>query len=455
MKDLAVIEQINRLIVEETDPAVLREKLREFHPYDLASAFLELDEGTRQKVYRVLDDQTIADIFEYLQEDETADFIEELNPKQGASVLQEMDSDDAIDVIQEIESDKLKSVLDNIEPEAKENLKYLSTHPENSAGSIMTTNFMALESHLDVKQAMKILIKEADESEVIDPLFVVENEKLVGVLDLKDLIIARSPLSINAIMKPNPVFVLVTDEAIDAVHKINDYGIGALPVLDQSKLVGIITIDDAMDVVHADATENFGMLAGYVTKPAEESSLKKSLLKRLPWLTILLLLSLLVSNVTKIFEGVIQQVTVLIFFQSLILDMAGNAGTQTLAVAIRSLEKNELDTSKNIRKFFFKEFRISLLDSFALAVFSFFICYFFIWSRGMAGVNIGIVSMIVSVSLFLSLLLSGLMASFLPVFFHRIGIDPSVASGPFITTMNDVFSTIIYFGLAFLSLSLI
>ncbi|HBP26018.1 MAG TPA: magnesium transporter, partial [Acholeplasmatales bacterium] len=264
-----------------------------------------------------------------------------------------------------------------------------------------------------------------------------------------------SPLSISAIMKPNPVFALVTDEAIDAVHKINDYGIGALPVLDQGKMVGIITIDDAMDVVHDDATENFGMLASYVTKPAEESSLKKSLLKRLPWLTVLLLLSLLVSNVTKIFEGIIQQVTVLIFFQSMILDMAGNAGTQTLAVAIRSLERNELNTRKNIRKHFFKEFRISLLDSFALALFSFFICTFFLWSRESIGINIGIVSMIIAVSLFLSLLLSGLMASSLPIFFHRVGIDPSVASGPFITTLNDIFSTVIYFGLAFLFFSFI
>lgn len=449
----ALFNQIKTIIETSTDAMNLREQLSSFHPYDLAETFNQLDEEQRQKIYAALPPEQLADLFSYVESDDTADFLSEIGPKQGASILEEMDIDDATDVLLEVESEQKQALLDEIEPEVKEDLTYLTTHPEDTAGSKMTTNFIALDSNLDVKQAMRRLVKEANESEIIDPLFVIEQEILVGIVSLKELIIARSPKQLMEIMSTNLITANVSDQAKDAVNKINDYGLDALPILDQGKMVGIITADDALDVIEEGASEDYNLFAGVGLD--DKDTIWSNLLKRLPWLVVLLILSMIVANAIKLFETIINQVTVLIFFQTMILDMAGNAGTQSLAVSLQSIDRNELLNRHHQVRHLLKEIRISFVNAIILGIFAFGICYIFLTLNHTQNINIVTIATIIGFASTLTIILSGMFGALFPILLKKVGVDPAVASGPFITTLNDIFSTLIYFGFAYLLLSYI
>ncbi|MDD3106438.1 MAG: magnesium transporter [Bacilli bacterium] len=448
-----LLNQLKVIVQETSDATSLQNKLMAFHPYDLAQAFLEFDSQMRQKLYSLLTSEQLADIFAYTESEDTAEFLQEFDFKKGASVLSEMESDDASDVLKEVEQEQAQKYLQQIESEAKEDLTYLATHLEDTAGSIMTTNYIALNGDIDVKQAMKSLIKEANESEIIDPIYVLAEEKLVGIVSLKNLIIASSPKMLKDIKDSNLIFAQTSDKAIEAVNKINDYGLDSLPVLEDGKMVGIITIDDAIDVMDEESNEDYSLFAGMGSSIKE--TLLSNLSKRLPWLLALLVLSMLVANAIQIFEDVIKQVTILIFFQSMILDMAGNAGTQSLAVSIRSIDKKELENAKNRRSHFLKELRINFFNGLILSAFAFVVCSSFLTIKNTPNINIPIVAMIIAFALAISIMISGVFGSLLPMTLNRLGIDPSVASGPFITTLNDIVSTLVYFGLAYLLLAYI
>ncbi|MDD3171293.1 MAG: magnesium transporter [Bacilli bacterium] len=454
MQEINNYEQIYNLIRNEKDVLKLSESLKLYHPYDIARVFLDLDIDDRKTLYKALSSEELADIFEYLDEADAAAFLKEMDIDSSSSILGEMETDDAADVINEM-SDDASLYLNKLDVEDKKNLSYLTTHKDDTAGSIMTTNFLQIESDWDVKEAMKFLVTEANEAEIIDPLFVSKENKLVGIIELKDLIIARSPKKISEIMHENYVFINTTDSIIDASTKINNYDIYALPVLDGQKLVGIITMDDALDVIEDEATDDYEKMAILGEEVTGKHVIIKSLISRLPWLILLLILSLLISNVIGIYEDVIKQVTVLIFFQTLILDMAGNIGTQALAVTIRSLGRHELDTNKRIRKHFLKEFKISLFNSFLLGVLAFLVCFIFLKLRNTPDVDIMAVSFVVSLAMMIALILSGLLGTLMPTLFYKLKIDPAVASGPFITTLNDLISVVVYFNLAMIFLNII
>ncbi|HKM29968.1 MAG TPA: magnesium transporter [Bacilli bacterium] len=453
MQELKKQEQILDLIKHESNIFKLANSLKQFHPYDIAEAFLDLTPEERQKVYRALSHEDLADIFEYLDEVDGAIFLKEMDISRGTSVLSEMETDDATDIINELEEDA-SSYLEKLELEDKKTLDYLRTYEEETAGSIMTTNFLEVDANWDVKEAMKFLIAEADEAETVDPLFVSTDNKLVGLLDLKKLIIARSPKKISEIMNEDFSFVNATDSIGEASNKIRNYDIYALPVLEGQRLVGIITMDDALDVIQDQVNVDLEKLASIGEAKDGKATLYKTLATRIPWLILLLVLSSLIINVLGTFEDVIKQVTVLIFFQTLILDMAGNVGTQSLAVTIRSLSRRELDTKKKIRSYFLKEFKVSIINSFLLGIMAFIVSFIFLKLSNNPGVNVPIISLIVSLSIVVSLSLSGMFGIGVPIIFSKMKIDPAAASGPFITTLNDLISVVIYFNLAILFLGL-
>ena len=224
----------------------------------------------------------------------------------------------------------------------------------------MTTNYLEVDADWDVKEAMKYLIAEANEAEIVDPLFVSRNNQMVGVLDLKKLIIARTPKKISEIMEENFSFVNTNDSIIDASMKISNYDIYALPVLENQKLVGIITMDDALDVIKDEVDDDLEKMASIGEVKEGRTTLFKTLAARIPWLILLLILGLLTANVIGAYEDVIKQVTTLALFQTLILDMAGNVGTQSLAVTIRGLSRKNLDSKSKTRKHLLKELKYRL-----------------------------------------------------------------------------------------------
>lgn len=453
MQELKNYEQILDLVRHESNVFKLSQSLKQYHPYDIAKAFLDFSIAERNKIYKALSHEDLADIFEYLDEIDAAIFLKELDIDHGTSVLSEMETDDAVDIINELEEDA-SSYLENLELEDKKALNYLRTYEEDTAGSIMTANYLEVNADWDVKEAMKYLIAEADEAEIVDPLFVSKDNKLVGILDLKKLIIARSPKKISEIMKEDFSFVNTNDSIVDASTKISNYDTYALPVLENQKLVGIITMDDALDVIQDEADEDLEKMASIGEAKEGKATLLKTLATRIPWLIILLLLSSLVSNIIGIYENVIKQVTILVLFQTLILDMAGNLGTQSLAVAIRSLGRNELDSKTKIKQYFFKEFKISIINSLLLGILAFIVSYIFLFINNNESIDNGLISSIVSLSIFISLFFSGLFGTTIPLIFSKLKIDPAVASGPFITTLSDLVSITIYFNLAIILLGL-
>ena len=441
-----IIQKINDIIDEKE----LKDYLQTLHPYDIASVFDELSDEKQDLLYRLLSNDQLADIFSYLDKEDAADYLEEMDTEKSSKIINEMEVDDAVDVINEL--DEPDKIVEKLEDDFKEDINELSFYEEDSAGSIMNTNFIELAPTMDVKDAMKELNKQASESEVIDPLFVCQDGVLIGVLSLKDLIVARSPKQIGELMETNFVSCETSDDIELVNDLINDYDVFALPVLEKNILRGVITIDDVFDTIKENIDEDYTHMAATGSIDTGDS-IFKMLLKRLPWLIVLLALSLIISNVLNIFDEVIAQCLVLAYFQTMLLDMAGNVGTQSLAVTIQKMANDELDTKKDEFKHFGREIIINSIDSLILSVMSFgvSILYLLIMKEDLASQK----AFVISLSMLITLLLSGLFATILPLILRKLKIDPAVASGPFITTLNDIITIVIYFNIAILILGLV
>lgn len=438
-----ILKIVLDLIENEKDYQKLHDSLIEIHPYDIASIFDKLSIQERHEIYEALDSKEIADIFEYIEDEALVLlFLDEMSKRDGAEILNEMEPDDAADILKNEEASKYLEFLDT---ESKDEITYLIEQSEDTAGSIMTTSFITLNDNMLVKDAMKVLFNEANDAEIIDYLYVVSDEKLIGVLDLKALIIARANENIKDIMDSNFVFGNVSDDIYDVSYKIHNYGLYALPILDRGNLVGVITMDDAIDTIDSEIQDDYEKLAG-VSDIDMNRGFMSNTMKRLPWLIILLTLSFLVSMVMSIFDEVINSVTVLVFFQTLILGMAGNSGTQSLAVTVRGISNDEYNTKKETFKNILKEFKIGMLNGLIMSLLAFVSSFIFLTVKGYD--NKIIICSIISLSMGLSLLTSGFIGSAIPLLLNKLKIDPAVASGPFITTLVDIISIIIYFSLA-------
>lgn len=447
-----LLEKIKEIITHEDYKKDLQELFEQYHPYDFANIFKELNDQERQAIYESLSEEQLADLFEYLDEEAAAEYIKEMSYAQGANILNEMEVDDAADVLNELEeNDEADAYLQHMDADDAATLNYLKERKEDTAGSIMTTNFIKVDLGSDVKSAMKKLGYEASDAEVIDPLFVCEDDKLVGVLSLKDLIIARTPCLVDDIMDSNFIYADVDEDTISVSNKISNYDIYALPILDEGKLVGIVTMDDALDVASDALTEDLSMMATADVESEKEEPIWRNILNRLPWLIVLLIFSLLISNLTEKFEGIIKNITVLWFFNTMILDMAGNAGTQSLAVSVRHLGRNDLDSGKKVIKYIFREFLVVFLMALILGAISFGISLLFIIIlKYNQSVNVYVTAGIIAGSLSITLMFTGILGSIVPLLINKMHIDPAVASGPLITTINDVLAMLIYFGLAYI-----
>lgn len=435
--------EVKKIIEEEKNLEVLHEKLMDVHPYDFAQIFGELTTQERQEIYDVLHPDEIADIIEYIEDNDLVlSILSEMPKREGAEIIDEMERDDAADILKEEGASKYLELLDN---ESKEELEYLIKHDDGTAASIMTTDYVELALNDDVKDAMRKLFENASEKETIDPLFVTDNGILVGILPLKELIMARSPKAVSEIMDKDFIYSNVDDDIMEASKKIHNYGLYALPILEDGLMKGIITMDDAIDTIDEEVTEDYEKLAG-VSDIDESLGFIKNIKSRLPWLLVLLVLSFLVSFVMSGFDEVISQVTVLVFFQTLILDMSGNSGTQSLAVTVRGISNYEYEEKKSIFKKIFKEFRIGLCNGIIMSILAFVSAFIFLSMRNTTN-NLQI-AFVIAMSMGFALLASGIIGSAIPIILYKLHIDPAVASGPFITTISDIISILIYFSIA-------
>lgn len=446
------IDEIVSTIRSNLKKDELIEKLNDYHENDIAQSLEYLTKSERLALYDVLGDEWVSEILAYVEEPQQ--FINELDAKKLADIINEMDSDDAADLLEKVDESVKEKIRPNLDEDVKADIRLINSYDEDEIGSLITTNYICISKTLDIRSAMHELIKQAGDNDNISTIYVVdENEKFSGAIDLKDLIIARQNDELDSIIIYSYPYLLANEKISDSIEKIKDYAEDSLPVLNDNKeIIGIITAQDVVEAVDDEMGEDYAKLAGLTAEEDLNETLRQSIKKRLPWLIVLLILGMLVSSVVGAFEGVVAILPIVICFQSLILDMAGNVGTQSLAVTIRVLMDEELK-AKDKAKLVFKEAKVGFTNGIFLGVLAFVFLGLYIYLfKGYDVIHAFLISFCVGISLLLAMIVSSLVGTLVPILFNKIKVDPAVASGPLITTVNDLVAVVIYYGLAWLLL---
>lgn len=446
------VKELVEIINQEERDDQLAEKLSAYHENDIAEAFELLDEKGRRKLYRVLDTEWMSEVFAYL--DDVGTYLEELEADDAADIIENMDADDAVDVLQEVDDNVREKLVSLMNEEATEDIELICSYQEDQIGSMMTTNFIEISRTLTIKQAMRQLIAQADDNDNISILYVTDEDGMFyGAIDLKDLIIARAGESLESLISTSYPYVLASDSITDNLERLKDYAEDSIPVLDQEhNIIGVITAQDLVEAVDDEMGEDYAQLAGLTTEEDLDESVGQSMKKRLPWLLVLLCLGLGVSTVAGMFEKVMKQLTLIVFFQSVVLGMSGNSGTQSLAVTIRVLMDEEL-TGKERLKMVWKEARVGFCDGLLLGLVS-FVCIgiYIMLAKAKPALYAFSVSGCVGTALMVAMTISSLVGTVVPIVLHKIHIDPAVASGPLISTVSDLVAVVTYYGLSWLLL---
>ena len=381
-----------------------------------------------------------------------AEYLQEINLENAARVISEMDSDDAVDVLENLDADTKTRIVDLLDDDAEKDVKLILSYEDDEIGSKMTTNFIVIGKNLNIRQATHELIRQAGENDNISTIYVVdENEQYYGAIDLKDLIVARDYQNLDNLISTSYPYVGAHEKISECIERLKDYAEDSIPVLsEEGKILGVITAYDIVEAVDEEMGEDYAKLAGLTAEEDLEETTFQSMKKRLPWLIILLFLGMVVSSVVGIFETVVAVIPIVMCFQSLILDMAGNVGTQSLAVTIRVLMDENLNR-KDKFGLILKEMRIGFANGLFLGIMAFvFIGLYVCFIKGNALSYSFLISGCVGVSLMLAMVISSLVGTTIPLLFHKIKVDPAVASGPLITTVNDLVAVVTYYGLVWL-----
>jgi len=446
--------EILGIVRSNASPGIMRNKLEDYHENDLADVFPDLSVAERRKLCRILNLDMLADIFEYIDEKQAAEYLDEMDVRKAAAILSRMETDAVVDVLRMIPKEKRALLLELMDDEARKDMAVIAAFDDEEIGSRMTTNYIEIRENLTVKQAMTELVGQAAKNDNISTIFMVTaDHTFYGAMDLKDLITARQDTRLEDLIVTSYPYVYGHELIDDCIEKLKDYSENSIPILDNdNKLLGVITSQSIVDLVDDEMGEDYAMFAGLTAEEDLKEPLKESMKKRLPWLLVLLALGTVVSSVVGVFEQVVSQLTIIMCFQSLILDMAGNVGTQSLAVTIRVLMDESL-TAKQKFELVFKEMKIAFSNGSILGILSFALIGLYIaLFKGKTFVFAYAVSGCIGVSLLLAMVISGAVGTLIPLFFKKIHVDPAVASGPLITTVNDLVAVVSYYGLSWIFL---
>lgn len=441
--------EILGIVRSNASPGIMRNKLEDYHENDLADVFPDLSVAERRKLCRILNLDMLADIFEYIDEKQAAEYLDEMDVRKAAAILSRMETDAVVDVLRMIPKEKRTLLLELMDDEARKDMAVIAAFDDEEIGSRMTTNYIEIRENLTVKQAMTELVGQAAKNDNISTIFMVTaDHTFYGAMDLKDLITARQDTRLEDLIVTSYPYVYGHELIDDCIEKLKDYSENSIPILDNdNKLLGVITSQSIVDLVDDEMGEDYAMFAGLTAEEDLKEPLKESMKKRLPWLLVLLALGTVVSSVVGVFEQVVSQLTIIMCFQSLILDMAGNVGTQSLAVTIRVLMDESL-TGKQKVELVFKEMRIAFSNGAILGILSFLVLGLYIaLFKGKTWTFAYAVSGCIGLSLMVAMVISGAVGTLIPLFFKKINIDPAVASGPLITTINDLVAVVAYYGL--------
>ena len=448
-----ILQEIIKIIKETQDVAVLHDLLFSYHSNDIARCFEYLDDEDLEKLYQTFDEQELAEIFTYL--DDVKEYIEDLEKEEVADLIELMDSDDAVEILEELDEEDRNEILELMDEEVVDDIELLTSYDEDVIASYMTNNYIVVKKNFTIKQAMKTVVEEASTNDNFTIIYVVnDDETLYGTIELKDLIKARAQDSLEDIIKKSYPSILDLTNVQEALILVKDYEIDSIPIVNEKNvLLGVVTTNDLLEVIDDELSDDYAKLAGLTSEEELEESTFKSVIKRIPWLCALLVLGLIISLVMRVFESAIVAVPAIVFFQSMILGMGGNVGTQSLAVTIRNINDDSTKPSKTI----FKEMRIGFCNGLVLGVLSFVFVFVFLLIRqqeivqglGFHMNDAVFASLIVGVSLLTAMTFASLVGSAVPIILNKLKVDPAVASGPFITTINDILAIVIYYGIAF------
>ena len=420
---------------EKTDEEIL-DFLLNYHKNDIADMMAGMTEEERKRLYHLLGAQKVAEIFKYIEEPRK--YIRELSVESAARVISEMDSDDAVDLLEDLDPEEKEQIVRMLDEDAKKDVKMLLSYDEEEIGSCMTTNYICIPEDLTIKQAMSELVKQAGENDNIMTIYVVDEKGVfAGAIDLKDLIRARENTHLEDLVLKSYPYVTDHEKIDDCMDRILDYAEDSIPVLSEDKkILGVITSEDLIEMVDNEMGEDYAKLAGLTA----EEDLKE------------LFLGMAVSSVVGLFENVVAVLPIVICFQSLVLDMAGNVGTQSLAVTIRVLMDENL-TGKQKFQLVVKEVKTGSLNGILLGVMALLCLGVYVhFFKGYTWMGAFGISGCVGVSLLVAMAISSAVGTVIPMFFHKIKVDPAVASGPLITTVNDLVAVVTYYGMAWLLL---
>jgi len=446
------VDELLLLLRSDKNDQELLNAILNYHESDVADAFQLLTTSERKRFFKLLGVDRASNIISFM--DNAEEYLLELGEKKAAEILSSMDSDDAVDILEEMDADDRNKLVNLLDKESGDDVRLIFSYDDDEIGSQMTTNFIVIENTLSIRQAMTELIRQAGDNDNISTIYTVdEKNRFYGAIDLKKLIIARDGSALEDLISTSYPFVRDHEKISECLEKIKSYAEDSIPVLsDSDEILGVITSQDIVEVVDDEFGDDYAKLAGLTSQEDLHEPLFTSMKKRLPWLIILLFLGIGISTVVGMFEQVVAVLPIIICFQSLILDMAGNVGTQSLAVTIRVLADDTLSGSQK-RSLVWKEMRVGLSNGLFLGALTFVFIALYINTLKHTPINNAfLISGCVGLALCVTMLISSLVGTLIPMFFHKLKVDPAVASGPLITTVNDLVAIITYYGLSWILL---
>ena len=441
-----MISKILDFINSSDDNSIL-ETFSNYHHADIAEIIEELNSEEATYIIKLLDSEKTSDVLMELDDDYREKILKNLSIKEIAEEVEELDSDDATDIISELPEEKQKKVISKIiDAEHKADIKELLKYDEDSAGGLMAKELIKVNENWTVTRCVKEMRSQASEVTRVHSVYVVDNDDiLLGRLSLKDLLVANPKTKIRSIYKKNVDHVYDTDSAESVASTMQKYDLGAIPVVNnKKKLLGRITIDDIVDLIKEEAEEDYQLAAGILQDVDVDDTIFELTKARLPWLIVGLIGGIGAAFVMVGFDEILIQNEILFYFTPLIAAMAGNVGVQSSAIIVQGLANDDIRGSINNR--LIKETLLSILNGVILAILLFLFIYF--W-KGDTNIALAL-----SVALVAVVIVAGIIGTFIPLFLNKRGIDPAIATGPFITTSNDIFGILIYFMVAKLILQI-
>jgi len=443
-------EELN-ILLENRSMRALQLKLEDMNEFDVAEFLSEIDEKKRPMVFRMLAKETAAEVFANFDVDDQEQIINSITDSELAAILEELYVDDAVDMMEELPANVVKRVMRAATPDTRRLINQYLHFPENSAASMMTAEFIDLKKYMNVRESIARIRRIGEDKETIYTCFVTSaDRRLEGVVSVKDLLLHDDETVIEDIMDRNVVYAVTTDDREEVSGKISDYDLLAIPVVDrEGRLVGIVTVDDVIDVMEAETTEDFEKMAAMTPsdKPYSRTAVKDMWKNRIPWLMFLMLSATFTSMIITDFEDSLAAQAVLVGFIPMLMGTGGNSGAQASTAVIRSISLGDTEPG-DAPKVAWKEWRVSVLCGLSLALINF--VKMLLVDRlllGNGAVTV-LVAATVSCSIVFIVMFAKVVGSMLPLLAEKIGVDPAVMANPLISTITDAVSLLIYFEMA-------